>query len=314
MKTIAFHSNQLGIRGTEVALFDYAHYNETLLGNKSYIISDSSKDLQALQKFKDRFEVFLYDKFEDCFSFVKEKGISHMYYIKAGDKDGKLVPGIKNLVHAVFQHKDAHGDKYCYNSEWLAASMGAPGEYVPHIVDMPVSNKNYRDKLKISSEHIVIGRHGGFGEFDLPFVHSTIYQALEFRPDLIFVFMNTKQFGPPHPNIRFVEGTYNLQHKSNYINTCDYMIHARGHGESFGLALSEFLFHDKPVISWSGGLDKNHVTLMNERGIWYSDGPTLLNVLIKLQHNSKPPGHYKCLVEPFAPQNAMAKFNEKFLS
>ena len=48
MRKIAFHSNQLCIRGTEVALFDYAHYNETILGNKSYIISDANKDLQAL--------------------------------------------------------------------------------------------------------------------------------------------------------------------------------------------------------------------------------------------------------------------------
>ena len=33
MKKIAFHSNQLGIRGTEVALYDYAHFNETILKN-----------------------------------------------------------------------------------------------------------------------------------------------------------------------------------------------------------------------------------------------------------------------------------------
>ncbi len=36
---IAFHSNQLSIRGTEVVLFDYAHYNKLLLGNESFIIS-----------------------------------------------------------------------------------------------------------------------------------------------------------------------------------------------------------------------------------------------------------------------------------
>ncbi len=45
MKSVAFHSNQLGIRGTEVALYDYARYNEEILGNKSYIISCSTADL-----------------------------------------------------------------------------------------------------------------------------------------------------------------------------------------------------------------------------------------------------------------------------
>ena len=69
MKNIAFHSNQLGIRGTDVALYDYAHYNETILKNKSFIISDKNNDLQALKKFEDRFDVFLYDNFEECFDF-----------------------------------------------------------------------------------------------------------------------------------------------------------------------------------------------------------------------------------------------------
>ena len=35
---ILFHSNQLSERGTEIALFDYAHFNETMLNNKSFII------------------------------------------------------------------------------------------------------------------------------------------------------------------------------------------------------------------------------------------------------------------------------------
>ena len=33
-KTIAFFSNQLGLRGTEIRLYNYARYNEELLGNK----------------------------------------------------------------------------------------------------------------------------------------------------------------------------------------------------------------------------------------------------------------------------------------
>ena len=46
MKNIAFHSNQLGIRGTEEALYDYAHFNETILKNKSFIISDKIMTLK----------------------------------------------------------------------------------------------------------------------------------------------------------------------------------------------------------------------------------------------------------------------------
>lgn len=314
MKNIAFHSNQLGIRGTEVALYDYAYYNETVLGNKSYIISDANKDLQALQKFKDTFEVFLYNKFEDCFSFIKENNITDIYYQKAGDIDNKIVPGIRNLIHAVFQHKQIHGSVYCYISKWLAEKANMTEAYVPYIVTMPEPTKNFRTKLGISEDKIVIGRHGGFNEFDLPFVHGAIYEALKYRNDLVFVFMNTRQFGPDHPNIIFVEGTYNLQHKSNFISTCDYMIHARHHGESFGLAISEFLFHDKPVISWRDGVDQNHISMMSNKGFWYQDFSSLVELLKNLKLNDQSVGTYKALVQEFAPEIVMDRFNKIFLS
>ena len=38
-KRIAFLSNKLTLRGTEIAMYDYADYNETLLNNKSIIIT-----------------------------------------------------------------------------------------------------------------------------------------------------------------------------------------------------------------------------------------------------------------------------------
>ena len=34
MINVAFWTNQLCERGTEVSIYDYAHFNETILGNK----------------------------------------------------------------------------------------------------------------------------------------------------------------------------------------------------------------------------------------------------------------------------------------
>ena len=314
MKHVAFHSNQLGIRGTEVALYDYAFYNESILGNKSYIISDANKDLQTLNKFKNKFEVFLYNQFEDCFPFISEKNITHIYYQKAGDFDSKIVPGIKNIVHAVFQNKDPHGDVYCYISEWLANKASMPGAFVPYIVDMPQPNSKLRSKLDIPAEQIVIGRYGGYSEFNLQFVYESIYKILTKRTDLTFVFMNTRPFGKVHPNIIFVESTYNLQHKSNFIDMCDYMIHGRWIGESFGLAISEFLFHDKPVISWKDGEDLNHIEMLGEKGLWYEDKESLDYLFADLCLNTKNPGYYKTIVDKFSPTIVMEQFNQKFLN
>jgi hypothetical protein len=73
---ICFHSNQLSIRGTEVALYDYAHYAETLLGLRSVILvpavslASSTDSLGAgsthfdsvLAKFASRFPIVTYGK------------------------------------------------------------------------------------------------------------------------------------------------------------------------------------------------------------------------------------------------------------
>lgn len=313
MKNVAFHSNQLGIRGTEVALYDYAHYNETILGNKSYIVSDANSNLETLKKFQNRFDVFLYNKFEDCSSFIKDKKITNGYFIKAGDNDGKLFPGTINAIHAVFQNKDVHGDRYAYVSEWLAKKMDMPNDYVPHIVWLPTPTQNYRKKLNIPEGNIVLGRHGGYNDFDLPFVTSAIYEIAKLRTDITFLFMNTKPFCSDLPNIIYVNGTYNLQNKANFINTCDYMIHARQHGESFGLAIGEFLFNDKPVISWKGGLDSNHLIVLGDKGLWYNDYSSVFDLLSNLKPSSHVEGTYKHLVDSFTPKSVMRRFNDLFL-
>jgi hypothetical protein len=38
MKKVAFYSPHLGLRGTEITMYDFADYNERILGNKSIII------------------------------------------------------------------------------------------------------------------------------------------------------------------------------------------------------------------------------------------------------------------------------------
>ena len=57
---IAFHSFQLGDRGTEVCLYKYAKYNREILGNESVIISTSTRPIPTYGRFASEFEVFLY--------------------------------------------------------------------------------------------------------------------------------------------------------------------------------------------------------------------------------------------------------------
>ena len=191
--------------------------------------------------------------------------------------------------------------------------MKLHNNYVPHIVDMPQPTFSFREKLNIPEDKIIIGRHGGYTEFDLPFVYSAIHDTLKKRDDIYFVFMNTRPFMERHPNVIHIEGTCNMQHKSNYINTCDYMLHGRYMGESFGLALSEFLFHGKPVIAWTGGQDQNHREILKDEGLWYNTKDDLTDLLCALKKENNNASRYKNLVSEFAPEKVMRRFNEMFL-
>lgn len=62
----------------------------------------------------------MYGSKEELISLAKQNSIEVMDFEKQGDNDGLLIPGCKNVVHAVFQYFDPHGDVYAYISEWLS--------------------------------------------------------------------------------------------------------------------------------------------------------------------------------------------------
>lgn len=52
---IGFWENQLCERGTTTSLYDYAFYNQTILGNKSFIFYDKNSQnnkAEIIEKFK----------------------------------------------------------------------------------------------------------------------------------------------------------------------------------------------------------------------------------------------------------------------
>jgi len=232
---------------------------------------------------------------------------------KGGLDDGKTTDYCKTGVHAVFQDYEPHGDVYAYISEWLSETMtNGKAPYVPYMLNMPPANRDMRKNLGIPEHAIVIGRHGGKEQFNLP-VAPTIERAALNNKFLYFIFLNTDRFCMPLPNIIHLDPIYDLQEKSNFIGMCDAMIHARAMGESFGLAIAEFLYHDKPVIAWPGGGDQNHVKMLGEEGLWYNNSEELYQHLINTKHENHN-GKYSARVEKYTPENVMNKFKEVFLN
>lgn len=307
---IAFHSNQLGIRGTEVALYDYALGNRDILENESIIISNAKSDLTSLKKFKNKFPVFLYNDFSEVEAIVEQERVNAVYYIKAGFNDGKLVTNAKNLVHTVFKHKEPHGEVYAYISEWLSNEMSnGVFPYVPHMINLPKHILNYKDDFNITNE-IVIGWYGG-NNFEIPFAKQAVIDITKKRKDIIFLFMNQDPFCDLE-NVLFIEGTTNLDEKVAFINTCDFMIHARERGETFGLTIAEFSTLNKPVITYKNSPERNHNIILGNKGLYYTNYNDLYQILDNISKKDIEDKDWNCYKE-FTPEKVMNKFKEVFL-
>lgn len=314
---ICFHSNQLSLRGSEIALYDYAYFNETLLGNESIILS-KNPEIQSLthplgiKKFKDRFKdkVFFYNDFHiDGEKILKEQGIDVLYMIKAGMNDGLIShnSNIKTVIHSVFQYHEKHGHIYAYVSEWLGRMFNCP--FVPHIVTLPDINEDLREELNIPKNAIVYGRLGGLETFNIPFSFESIKNILNKRDDIYFLFLYTNKFYE-HKNIIYLEGTEDEIYKRKFINTCDAMIHSRLGGESFGLAVASFSLANKPVITFNGGVDQAHLEMLGDKAIKYNNYEDLSNILLNFKPNNNI--DWNCYRQ-YNPENVMKKFKEVFL-
>lgn len=296
---VVFHSNQLGIRGTETSLYDYAHYNETILGNTSYIAAPVHSDMQAYEKFKTRFgdRVLLYGNLNE----LQHNNFDVAYFIKAGYNDGKLIGGIKNIVHYVFDGSYPHGDVYVGVSQWLSKKYNT--DYLPHIVSLPEIDSSYREYLGISEKDIVFGRHGGVDQFDVPYLKEVVEAAANIG--IKFLFMNTSVFTNEHPNILYLTPSYDLETKAAFINTCDAMLHGRTEGETFGLSICEFLYYNKPVITNLECRDRNHIELLSSKGLYYTNANELYSILVNFIKKEYTVKH---LVSQYSPEEVMSKF------
>lgn len=307
---IGFHSNQLSYRGTEIALFDYADYNQKLLNNTSYIFYPYGSDTSALEKFRNNFgqNVICYASLNELQQLCKQYNIELVYWIKYGTNDGKIIPGAKNLVHSVFNVKEPHGDVYAYVSEWLGIQNNM--DYVPHIVSLPDIKENYREYLNIPDDALVFGRFGGNDTFDIEYVHSCVRQIASENSNIYFLFMNTNVFCESLPNIMYFGATDDVELKTSFINTCDAMLHARNDGESFGLSVCEFLHQDKPVITNIQCRDKNHIKILGDKGYYYKNNLELEAII---RNFVKKDYKYSELVKEFSPEKVMAKFKKVFI-
>ncbi len=317
MRTILFNSNQLGIRGSEVALYDYAYFNEAILGNRSVIAYDRNSPenhVEVVAKFEQSFGVHAYDDFSEVEGLLEAERCDGLYVIKWGFRDGKISRAVPNLIHAVFATppEEAHGEAFAYISDWLAKDAGGGFPFVPHMIHLPDHNKTLRTKLNIPKDAFVVGSYGGSDSFDVPFAPACAARALQQRSDIHFLFMNYPKF-ISHERAHFFQGTANPEFKTAFINSCDAMLHARMRGETFGLACGEFSSRNKPVLTWNGSPERGHIDILGAQALLYDEAADLTERLCGLDKGFVDSGSWGAYGEKFPPARVMQKFAEVFL-
>ena len=323
MKTVAFYQPFLNERGTCVAMFDYAYFNQTMLGNKSLFIYDSldhRNEQNGLQRFKNNFEVYDF-KCGNCSvetrismidDIIDKTNTQYIYMSKLGVNDGVVSKKAKTLIHVMgmINPEHAHGDVYAYVS-YFSTNACTGGKYpaVPYMVNLPEEKENMRDKLNIPPDAVVIGRHGGIDTFDMPWACNVIAHVVSHRPDIYFLFLNTPRF-IEHPRVIFLDVIVDLNEKVKFINTCDAMLHVRFIGETFGMACAEFSAMNKPVITWFGSRERNHIDILGNKGMYYNTPQDLYDLLMKFTiHNDVD---WNCYRE-YSPEKIMKIFDEVYL-
>jgi hypothetical protein len=277
MVKIGFYTNQLCERGTTVAVFDYAYYNQKLLNNLSYIFylkNNTNNNQDMINKFIKEFTVIPIDNFNDIDHYLKENDIRILHNIKSGGNDG-LSKVANNVIQCVFNCGFPHGEVYCAISKYVS-SYNNNIPVLPHIVHLPYHEENMRKELNIPEDAIVFGRHGGKGQFDISYVMQVVYNVAKLNPNIYFIFVNTNQFCEKLNNIIHLDVITDLHLKRKFINTCDAMLWARSDGETFGLAIAEFSICNKPVIASKIGY-LAHFETLKEKGLWYSNETELIN-------------------------------------
>lgn len=216
-------------------------------------------------------------------------------------------------MHSAFDLGTPHGDVYAAVSEWLAERWGGRLPWVPHVVALPDVQGDLRDTLGIPAGAVVLGRHGGVGEFNLPFVHEVVARVAAERDDLWFLFLNTAPFCAPHPRIVHLPATIDVERKVRFLNTCDAMLHARVEGETFGLAVGEFSFQNKPVLTWAYSKDRAHIRIHKEQCLTYADAAELRHLIATLRTTLAAGLAWDAYRAAFTPSAVMRRFAAVFL-
>jgi hypothetical protein len=315
---IAFWLDELNIRGTTVASYDYAVGNEEILQNESiFIVAEKGvtrSNPEAMVRIASRFLVYSCQNLDQMENILYEEKCSILYCIKYGRNDGIVSTRIKTVIHCVFDMSDPHGNVYAGVSEAVARKYGH-SLFVPHMIALrPTKNgENLRQSLNIPPDAIVFGRYGGLDTFNIDFCWQVISDIVQRRTDIYFLFINTVEV-VRNNRIFYLDKITTEEEKNRFISTCDAHLECGTLGHSFGLAIGEFSVHNKPIIAYRGKNMWNtaHFDILGNRGLYFSSSEQFFHLLTTFRRQNYENKDMNCYRD-YTPEKVMAIFKKVFI-
>lgn len=318
---IAFLSNKLTLRGTEITIWDYAHFTERILGHQAIIITRplatvlrvSPRDVHpaAYLKFTDRFDVHYYEEPHQVEDIAKAANVDVLFIEKAGSpNDGLVFPKLTTIIHCVFTLNEPHGTLYTSISEFLNSHCSTNYPVLPNMIHVADNSEDLRQTLGIPPTARVFGSMSGADEYTVDYVRNVVEHVSQdpSHPNIYFVFLNIDPFGSPGPRLIFLPGTADMQYKRAFINTCDAMLYGRSGGETFGLACGEFALCGKPVIGRGGEPGASHELLLGKSMIKHQNYQECFEIVTSWPRHAQettPNGYLE-----YTPDKVMANFEK----
>ena len=264
---------------------DYAQGNREILANQSFFLLPWREGVEGhpvTRRMREIAPLRFYRSLEERENILREEKSDFFYCIKNGFHDGAFSKKVPTGIHAIFRESEFHGDVYAYVSPWLSEVMAyGKAPWVPHMARLADDAGCLRSEAGIPEGATVFGRHGGDDSFDIPWVQRTVVTTARARPDIWFLFLNTRTFRGVSgiPNIRFLSPTSDPVQKRRFLNSCDAMLHGRRRGETFGLSCLEFAILGKPVLTYAGSPERAHLEILGDSAVPYDDAPQLRELL-----------------------------------
>lgn len=293
MLNLGFLTPQIDVRGTCVAIFDYAKSYKDLYRSNIFIFyfSDKNNDINVLEnKFKKEFGdnncigIDSSDIIQLNLTCI-ELNIDIMYFIKYGKNDKIFTRSVPSIIHCVFDMSEPHGDVYIGVSKYVAEKYNYKKQelkYLEHMISLtPSSTKtNMREELGIPSSAKVFGRYGGMDTFNVDFVIEAIREILQQDNNIYFLFCNTPKFFDS-PRVKYIDTIITEEEKNKFIHTCDYHLECGTLGHSFGLACGEFSVNNKPIILYYNDnlFNKAHIDIIKEKGLYFTNKEEFKNLI-----------------------------------